>query len=434
MTKKNIENQSRLTVAKEGNEYVLLYDGQPVTTDGGNKVTHKSDHLLHQMRLQGYPPKEDSVIYSMSDPYDDYDDSDRSISKDISKKGREYDFTRGTHFILYSLQKDYLEKGHDDLDQDLKSFSFHSDRIFFLEENERIEYPIMKIIGWLKENGTDLPNLLPKLSPQLIDEVRDALDDMSLDGQVTLEPKDRPKIDQTFYSIIRKLYLSLNIEERVFVNSWHSDTGDIVFPIAVVSEVCAIDDLDWLLQNYLDNNSFWLDDPKPAYKYLLDYNIGIPDTSALADIQLGENKNREFKSTLRYSLHAKKNDDEITYACLKTIAAFLNTDGGELFIGISDKGEVLGIEKDGFPNNDKYQLHLYNLIKSSLGTNFAALVNAKIKEVGGQRICVVSCEKSKEPVYLKFKKKDEEYFIRTGPGNSRLSTSEAYKYIKDKFE
>jgi len=44
--KKNIENQNLLTVAKEGHEYVLLYDSQPVTTNGRNKVTHKSDHLL----------------------------------------------------------------------------------------------------------------------------------------------------------------------------------------------------------------------------------------------------------------------------------------------------------------------------------------------------------------------------------------------------
>ena len=43
---KNIENQSLLTVAKEGHEYVLLYDSQHVTTNGVNKVTHKLDHLL----------------------------------------------------------------------------------------------------------------------------------------------------------------------------------------------------------------------------------------------------------------------------------------------------------------------------------------------------------------------------------------------------
>jgi len=37
-------------------------------------------------------------------------------------------------------------------------------------------------------------------------------------------------------------------------------------------------------------------------------------------------------------------------------------------------------------------------------------------------------------LYLNFKNQDEEYFIRTGPGTTKLSTSEAHKYIKDKFE
>ena len=29
---------------------------------------------------------------------------------------------------------------------------------------------------------------------------------------------------------------------------------------------------------------------------------------------------------------------------LKTICAFANTDGGELYVGISDKGEIVGVE------------------------------------------------------------------------------------------
>ena len=151
-------------------------------------------------------------------------------------------------------------------------------------------------------------------------------------------------------------------------------------------------------------------------------------------ISEGETTTVEFKSTFRKNLHTKQNDDDITHSCLKTIAAFLNTDGGKLFIGVSDNGDILGIEKDGFPNNDKYQLHLYNLIKDCLGSNFASLVNTEMMAIEDQFICIVKCKKSKDPVFLKYKKNDEEYFIRTGPGTTRLSPSEAHNYIKDKFE
>jgi len=47
-------------------------------------------------------------------------------------------------------------------------------------------------------------------------------------------------------------------------------------------------------------------------------------------IRKGENKTVEFKSTLRVNLHTNKPDKEIGKVALKTIAAFLNTRGGDI--------------------------------------------------------------------------------------------------------
>ena len=45
-------------------------------------------------------------------------------------------------------------------------------------------------------------------------------------------------------------------------------------------------------------------------------------------IKRGESKTLEFKSTLRWSLKEDRQDDKnVTHAVLKTIAAFLNTEG-----------------------------------------------------------------------------------------------------------
>ena len=150
-------------------------------------------------------------------------------------------------------------------------------------------------------------------------------------------------------------------------------------------------------------------------------------------ISAGESSTVEFKSTLRFHTHLKKSHDDITHSCLKTIAAFLNTEGGKLLIGVSDKGEIVGIKSDGFPDNDKYQLHLFNLMKEYLGSHIASLVSTDMVEVDDKVICLVKCNVSPEPVYLNFKKRGEEYFIRTGPGTTKLSTSEAHKYITNKF-
>ena len=63
-------------------------------------------------------------------------------------------------------------------------------------------------------------------------------------------------------------------------------------------------------------------------------------------IKRGESKTLEFKATLRWNLRENRKDDKaITHAVLKTIAAFLNTAGGDLLIGVADDGTVTGIEQ-----------------------------------------------------------------------------------------
>jgi hypothetical protein len=46
----------------------------------------------------------------------------------------------------------------------------------------------------------------------------------------------------------------------------------------------------------------------------------------------------------------------------------------------------------------------------------------------------VSCSKSPHAVYLKFKaNQDEEFFVRTGPGTTKLQTSDAVEYVQEHF-
>jgi len=91
----------------------------------------------------------------------------------------------------------------------------------------------------------------------------------------------------------------------------------------------------------------------------------VPDGEAelLALIDTGESVQLEFKSTMRWNLHAKKAGKEIELAWLKSVVAYLNTDGGFVLIGVGDDGEVLGLEIDGFANEDKFILHFDNLIQ-----------------------------------------------------------------------
>lgn len=143
----------------------------------------------------------------------------------------------------------------------------------------------------------------------------------------------------------------------------------------------------------------------------------------------GESSELEFKSTLRWNLKTNKPDKSIEMATLKTVVAFLNSDGGTLLVGVKDDGKIMGIENDNFASEDKLLLHLNNLIKQHIGLEFAQHIYFAIKSVGDKRILVVDCEESEEPAFLRHER-GEDFYVRVGPGSRKLPTSKVLEYLK----
>lgn len=46
------------------------------------------------------------------------------------------------------------------------------------------------------------------------------------------------------------------------------------------------------------------------------------------------------------NLHTGQPDPKMEHAVLKTIAAFMNSKGGTLFVGVNDDGEAIGLKQD----------------------------------------------------------------------------------------
>lgn len=147
-----------------------------------------------------------------------------------------------------------------------------------------------------------------------------------------------------------------------------------------------------------------------------------------AILAAGEGDAVEFKSTLRWNLHSGKPDKRLENACLKTVAAFLNSTGGLLLIGVNDDGEPLGLDVDNFPNQDKMLLHLTSLSRMHLGGEFAPFVRAAFHPVGGKDVLVVDCLPSPQPVYFR-RDQEEVFFVRSGPATQQLSPSEVVAYV-----
>ena len=99
----------------------------------------------------------------------------------------------------------------------------------------------------------------------------------------------------------------------------------------------------------------------------------------------GESMTLEFKSTLRWNLKEERKDRKgVTHTALKSIAAFLNTEGGDLLLGVADDGGVVGIERDRFENDDKFLLHLTQAVRNGLGDRAGTCIDPNVQVVGRQ--------------------------------------------------
>ena len=145
-------------------------------------------------------------------------------------------------------------------------------------------------------------------------------------------------------------------------------------------------------------------------------------------IESGESARIEFKSTVRWNLKKDCADKAIEIAWLKTVVAFLNTDGGTLLIGVSDDGQILGTEKDGFVNEDKLLLHVNNLIKQHIGLDTASYIQFSAVKIENKTVLPIECGSASEPVFLKIGDA-EDFYVRLGPGSRKLSTREVLAYL-----
>ena len=151
------------------------------------------------------------------------------------------------------------------------------------------------------------------------------------------------------------------------------------------------------------------------------------DFSTLEIIRQGESDFVEFKSTLRFNLKSKKKDSAIELSALKTVAAFLNTSGGTLLIGVTDEGIINGLSLDNFANDDKLMLHFSNLLRDKIGEKTLGVVHFDIVNIENKQILRVEVSKSNSPVFVTFQN-NEYFYVRSGPSTLSLKFSEFYNY------
>ena len=168
-----------------------------------------------------------------------------------------------------------------------------------------------------------------------------------------------------------------------------------------------------------------------------------PELEPIADVaRRGESERLEFKSSARVNLRTGKRDDAMETVAAKTVAAFLNSRGGTLLLGVDDNGRLIGLGPDyttlRHENADRYELFLRDLWRTRLGANAAVLPRLDFAPADGgdgAEVCRVTVPPSPVPVYLSGPKGrgGRELWVRAGNSTQRLEVDDAITYVSQRW-
>lgn len=153
-------------------------------------------------------------------------------------------------------------------------------------------------------------------------------------------------------------------------------------------------------------------------------------------VTLGESATLEFKSTLQWDVVRNQVNKQLRFSVLKIIAAFLNTAGGTLVIGVEDDGHVLGLAQDlrTMQNSkDRFEQTLMSLVRDRIGAEFAPFIKVRFEEIEGQTVCVVDVDKAPEPAFMDGPH-GKEFYVRLGNTTRALNPEEAVRYVQMNWE
>jgi membrane protein YdbS with pleckstrin-like domain len=150
----------------------------------------------------------------------------------------------------------------------------------------------------------------------------------------------------------------------------------------------------------------------------------------------GESQFVEYKSSLMWDYRQQRINKKLYTPVMKSLAAFMNSRGGHLLIGVDDEGNILGIEADlqGMkkPNLDGWE-NVFNLaFNSMIGVAYRRLIELEFYEKDGRTVCHVFVHPADRPIFLK-ENNTEKFYIRAGNASQPLSFSEAATYIQARF-
>lgn len=160
--------------------------------------------------------------------------------------------------------------------------------------------------------------------------------------------------------------------------------------------------------------------------------------SRLARQDLEESHSIEFKRIFKWDSQQNLANNELRLrSFLKPVAAFLNSDGGTLFIGVGDDGTVCGIAEDLVCFNgstDQFEREMMELVTAKIDPSHSRNIYVEFADIlgNGGKVCVVDVLPASRPAFIRWN--GEVYFFkRAGRMSEPLDPKEQHNYIRDKW-
>jgi type I restriction enzyme R subunit len=146
----------------------------------------------------------------------------------------------------------------------------------------------------------------------------------------------------------------------------------------------------------------------------------------------------EFKSTARWNLRDAVKDKRMEDTVVKTVAGFLNAEGGTLLIGVDDAGSIVGIGYDTPlvkpPNADGLVNWLTTHLIQALSHTAVMRTRIRVETVDGAEICRVDVARSSAPVTARMSDKSEKFWVRMNNSTRALPEIEIEEYSRDHWQ
>jgi ATP-dependent Lon protease len=157
------------------------------------------------------------------------------------------------------------------------------------------------------------------------------------------------------------------------------------------------------------------------------------DATTAELIKAGESTKVEFKQTARVNLATKQRDPVMELMVIKSIAGFLNAHGGTLLLGVTDDGDIVGIEKDlktlgSKQTRDGFALWVTGLLDNMFGPVATSNVMVSFEEFTVGTLCRIDVKRAKKPIFVRGSKGEADLYVRLNNSTRRLNTADAMEY------